>query len=147
MAHKLDIFKVLEALDKKDYTFYDSLSDDEKKGFTAFLTNKWMASVNGEHNLQLYYLKATNQRSNINLFSIGKHPKLQYLSLVASSPGLGKRQHNWLKNKKKETSKSKQNIKKMLAEMYPTYKVNDIEVLSTMITKREITKYLKDVGE
>jgi len=146
MAHKLDIFKVLSALDNKDYIFYDSLSDLEKKGFTAFLTNKWMASVEGSTELQHYYLASTNHYSNKHLFDINKHPKLQYLSLVASSPGIGKQRHVWIKSKKKEISKSKQNIKKILTDMYPTYKEEDIEVLSTMVTKRELSKYAKDSG-
>ena len=146
MAHKLDIFKVLSALDNKDYTFYDSLTDDELKGFTAYLTNKWMASVEGSKELQHYYLASTNHYSNKHLFDINKHPQLQYLSLAASSPGIGKQRHNWIKAKKKETSKSKQNIKKILTEMFPTYKVEDIEVLSNLVTKRELTKYAKDCG-
>ena len=146
MAHKLDIFKVLSALDNKDYAFYDSLTDEEKKGFTAFLTNKWMANVEGSKELQHYYLASTNHYSNKHLFDINKHPKLQYLSLVASSPGIGKQRHKWIKTEKKQVSKSKQAIKKILTEMYPTYKAEDIEVLSNLVTKRELTKYAKDCG-
>lgn len=146
MAHKLDIFNVLEALDKKDYTYYDSLSDDEKKGFTAFLTNKWMANVEGSNELQHYYVASTNHYSNKHLFEINQHPKLQYLSLVASSPGINKQRHYWLKTQKKATSKSKQDIKRILTDMYPTYKKDDIEVLSNLVTKRELTKYAKDSG-
>ena len=146
MAHKLDIFKVLASLDKKDYTLYDSLSDEEKKGFTAFLTNKWMASVDGSNELQHYYLASTNHYSNKHLFDIGRHPKLQYLSLVASSPGIGKQHHTWIKAKKKETTRSKQDIKRILTDMYPLYKEEDIEVLSNFVTKQELTKYAKDSG-
>ena len=63
---KLDIFKMLNAIDKKDYNFYDNLSDDERKGFSAYLGLKWGASVNGDNTLQHYYLASMNNYVNVN---------------------------------------------------------------------------------
>lgn len=144
---KLDIFKMLNAIDKKDYNFYDNLSDDERKGFSAYLGLKWGASVNGDNTLQHYYLASMNNYVNVNLFDVNKHPKLQWLLLVASSPNFGVHRHEWIYPKKKSTSKSKSDIKNQLMRIFPSYKEDDIEVLSTMVTKKDLKEFSKDCGD
>ena len=52
MASKLPLNKVLGAMDRKDKKFYDNLSDEEKKAFSAFLMNRYASSVRGESALQ-----------------------------------------------------------------------------------------------
>ena len=143
MAHKLDIFKALSAVDHKNYGFYDKLTEEERKGFTAFLMNKWNASVEGNNAKQHYYLASTNHYVNKHLFDLSKHPKLQWLLLAASSPGLGTQRHIWLKAKKKANNTA---VKKQLREMHPTYKEDDIELLSKLVTKKELKQYVKDCG-
>jgi hypothetical protein len=142
---KLDIFKVLSAIDNKNYQLYDNLTDEERKGFTAFITMKWLASVNGSHELEHYYLAAVNHFTNKNLFDINKHPKLQYLTLVASAPGVGKQRHQWLKVRPKAKDKGSE-IRKELAQLFPAMKDSDLDVLSNQITKRDLTKYKKELG-
>jgi len=143
---KLDIFKMLNALDNKDYNFYDNLSDDEKKGFSAFLGLKWGSSVNGGNILQHYYLVSMNHYANIHLFDINKHPKLQWLSLASASPNNGIKRHEWLGTKKKVSNKPKDDIKRRLMSIYPNYKEDDIEILSTMVSKKDLRQYDKECG-
>lgn len=147
MATRLDIFKVLRAIDMKDYLFYDSLTDTEKKEFTAFISLKWSASVEGSNTIQHYYLTSMNHYANMHLFDINKHPKLQWLSLVAGSPNFGQQRHKWIAMKKKTSTKKKDDIKKQLLSMFPTYKDDDIELLSTLVTKKELKQYAKDCGK
>jgi hypothetical protein len=146
--HKLDIFKMLKAIDCKDYSFYDNLSDDEKKGFSAFLGLKWASSVVGDNPLQHYYIVSTNHYANINLFDINKHPKLQWLSLASSSPNVGIKRHEWLGTKKKPNGKSKvkDDIKRRLMAIHPTYKEDEIELLSSMVTKKDLKHYDSNCG-
>ena len=146
MAYKLDIFNVLRAVDRKDYGFYDSLTDDEKKGFSAVVTMKWLASV-GTTGLQYFYLASTNCCANKYLFDINKHPKLQYLSMVASSPGKGSRKHVWISSKKKKINKNIKDIQYELRSIYPEYKEEDIELLSILVTKKELKQYARDSGK
>jgi len=141
VAAKLDIFKMLGAMDRKDYDFYDNLSDEERKGFSAFLALKWGASVEGSREIQHYYLAATNHYCNKNWYEINKHPKLQWLELCAAAPGIGPQKHKWLQIKKKEDKSSEH--KKRLTELFPNVKISDIEVLATMVTKKEVDEYIK----
>lgn len=142
---KLDIFKMLRGIDQKDYSFYDNLDEEERKGFSGYLGLKWAASVEGSPELQHYYLASTNYYANRNFFDINKHPKLQWLTLVASSPGLGTQKHKWFAMKKKDSKGN--DVKKQLSEMYPTYKDEDIELLSKFVTKKELKEYAKSCGE
>jgi hypothetical protein len=145
MAYKLDIFKMLKAIDNKDYDFFDTLSEEELKGFSAILGLKWSVNVSSGSNTQHYYLTLMNHCANKYLFDIHRHPKLQYLTLVAASPNHGSLNRKWVGIKKKP-NKSKDDIIKQLKIIYPQYKEEDITLLSTMITKRDLTKYRKDSG-
>lgn len=42
---KLDIFRVLKALDTKDVNFYANLSEEERKEFQPFLVTRWMSGI------------------------------------------------------------------------------------------------------
>jgi hypothetical protein len=142
--YKLDIFKMLEAVDCKDYDFYDRITDEERKGFSPFTAIKWTSVVEGDQNLQHWYLAATNHYCNKHWFDLGsEHRKLQWLELCAVSPGIGKQRHGYLKQKSKE---KKSEHKKQLMELFPTMKEEDVEVLSSLVTKREVDEYIKQHG-
>lgn len=143
---KLDIFKMLNAIDKKDYDFYDNISDEERQGFSAFLGLKWGASISSDNLMQHFYLASMNHCANKHMFDINKHPKLQWLSLVSGSPGKGVKRHEWLGSKKKTTNKSQDDIKKRLMKIHPNYKDDEIELLSTMVTKKDLREYDKECG-
>ena len=87
---KLDIANEMRAFDRKDREFYDSLSEDEKKKFAPFLMIRWGASVEGDADLQAYYLMSVNERLNKNFFDISgtQHKKLQWLLASTVSPGM-----------------------------------------------------------
>jgi hypothetical protein len=144
MASKLPLNRVLSAMDRKERDFYDSLTDEEKKAFSAFLMNRYASSVKGDPALQEWWLIATNKRVNTHFFDLAKHPKLQWLLLTTASPGLGTAFHEWIANKKKDTSKNK--IDKALKHLYPNAKPDEIEMLAKVNTKADVKKYLENLG-
>ena len=141
---KLSIQNEMRVFDRKDRTFYDSLTDEERKKFSNFLMIRWGSSVEGSKELQEFYLIATNERFNKNFFAINRHPKLQWLAATTVSPGLGTHRHTWIAPKKKETGASA--IRKQLAELYPHYKDDEIELMAKLNTKKDIDAYLKEMG-
>jgi hypothetical protein len=100
--------------------------------------------VEGSKELQEFYLIATNERFNKNFFAINRHPKLQWLAATTVSPGLGTHRHTWIAPKKKETGASA--IRKQLAELYPHYKDDEIELMAKLNTKKDIDEHLKKMG-
>ena len=105
---------------------------------------RWGSSVVGSGELQEYYLVATNERLNKHFFELSKHPKLQWLLATTISPGMGTHRHQWIAPKKKE--KGDNEIKKTLMDLYPTMKADEINMLSKMITKKELKELMKDLG-
>ena len=144
MSDKLNIQNEMRCLDSKVRDFYDSLTEEERKKFSNYLMIRWGSSVIGPSELQEYYLIATNERLNKHFFELSKHPKLQWLLVTTISPGMGNHRHQWIPPKKKE--KGDNEIKKALLDLYPTMKADEIDMLSKMITKKELKELMKDLG-
>jgi len=141
---KLSIQNEMSQFDHKNRDFYDSLTDEERKKFSNYLMIRWGSSVQGGAELQEFYLVATNERLNKHFFSINKHPKLQWLCATAVSPGMGTHRHQWISPKKKEDGSNE--IKKMLMDLYPSSKMQDIDTLSKLVDKKQLKQLLKDQG-
>jgi hypothetical protein len=141
---KLSIGNEMAQFDKKNRAFYDELTDEEKKKFSNFLMIRYGSSVTGETDLQHFYLVSTNERLNKQFFSLHKHPKLQWLCATAVSPGLGTFRHNWIAPKKKEAGAN--STKKQLAELFPNKKMDEIDLLAAITTKKDLDAYLKTLG-
>jgi hypothetical protein len=146
----LDIENEMRAVDSKHRTFYDHIPEDEIKHFSAFVMMKWAANVDASPAVQEYYLRSANINANINMWNLKAHPKLQWLCISTISPGIGKFRHNWLKAKAKEkeakVSKSAPSAKKVLMELYPHYKEDDIDLMTKLITKEELNAIIRDHG-
>lgn len=122
----LDLFEVLAAIDKKDYGFYDRLTEEQRKKFVPFMMVHWMSAIKGNEGIQRYYVMSTDYNANKYLFNeyVQKHPKLQWLMLCAASPGIGKQFHQWIPHIKEKVSKLKEpakvkDIKEYYEKIYP----------------------------
>jgi len=142
--NKLDIQNEMAAFDLKDRDYYKGMTDEEKKKFSTYLMVRWGSTVEGSADLQEYYLLSTNQKLNKNFFAISKHPQLQWLCATAVSPDIGKQRHNWIAPKKKETTGDNK-VRKILEAVYPDMKASDLDVLASMLTKKEVDQYIKEM--
>jgi hypothetical protein len=145
MSDKLSLASELAALNSKRRSFYDELSDEEKKKFSAYLLLKYGANIEGSSELQEWYLRAINEYVNINFFELNKHPKLQWLTLTTVSPKFGNQRHYWLNAKKKSTSNTSKKIK-FLLKLYPTHKLKDIELLAQLNTDQDLIDIATEMG-
>lgn len=121
-----DLFDALSALDKKDYGYYDRLTEDQQKKFVPYMMLMWMSAIKGSSALSGYYVMNTEYAANKHFFNenVQKHPKLQWLMLCSASPGLGKQFHQWIPHISSGVSKLKTNakikeIKEYYAKIYP----------------------------
>lgn len=148
-----DLFEALVALDKKDYGYYDRLTEEQKRKFVPFMLLQWMATVKGNKELQSYYLQSTDYHANRYMFNetIQKNPRLQWLMLCASSPGIGKQFHQWIPNisvsvaKLKSSAKLK-DIKEYFTKIYPKVDANTINEISKIFVEEHKKKlYLSEI--
>ena len=142
---KLSIQNEMTQFDRKNRKFYDELTDDERKKFSNYLMIRWGSSVQGNQDLQHFYLVATNERFNKHFFAINRHPKLQWLCATTVSPGLGTHRHQWIAPKKKEAGAS--GIRKQIVELYPNLKDDEIDLMCLLNSKKDIDEHLRAMGQ
>jgi hypothetical protein len=142
---KLSIQNEMAQFDRKNRGFYDELDEQERKKFSPYLMIRWGSAVQGGADLQEFYLVATNERLNKRFFELSRLPKLQWLCATTVSPGMGTHRHPWIAPKKKDGN-SRSDAKKVLMDLMPAAKIDDIETLAKLITREELREYVKQHG-
>jgi hypothetical protein len=144
MSDRLNIANEMKMFDHKVRSFYDDLTNEEKKKFSNYLMIRWGSSVQGGREMQEFYVISANERLNKHFFDLSRHPKLQWLLATTVSPGMGTQRHQWIAPKKKEAGAG--SLKKQLAELFPNYKDDEIDVLAAVTTKKELDEYIRQHG-
>ena len=93
--HKLDIFKVLDNISKKNILYYKNLTDEEKKSLQPLVVMRWLSGTSSAR--QVYFL---NELVNPFVFPLAKHKELLSDLMTVCSPG---RQQRYYWNKTKST--------------------------------------------
>jgi hypothetical protein len=145
-----DLFKALEAIDKKDYSYYDRLTEEQQKKFVPFMMTHWMSQIKSNGSMQGYYVRSVDYHANQHLFNenVMKHPKLQWLMLCASSPDMGKQFHQWVPHLSskvatlKETPKERE-IREYFSKIYPKASEANLYAISeAYVTEHKKKSYL-----
>jgi hypothetical protein len=144
MSDKLNIANEMRAFDSKDRRFYADLTDEERKKFSNYLMVRWGSSVQGSTELQQYYLLSCNENLNKHFFDLAKYPELQWLAATTVSPGMGNFRHDWIKQKKRDSTDNK--TVKFLRNFYPDYNVDELELLAEINTKEDLKQLAKKHG-
>jgi hypothetical protein len=132
-----DLFDALAAIDKKDYSYYDRLTPEQRKKFVPFMMLHWISAVRASADVQSYYLQSTENHSNKYLFNeaVQKNTKLHWLILCAASPGLGKQFHQWIPHIRERVTRlldspKQKEIKEYFKKIYPKTNDGDLTLLS-----------------
>lgn len=100
----LDIFALLPQLDQKNRQIWDTLTDQQKKEFSALVTMRWMCGTTDVTQLMLL-----NEVVNTKVFALGHKPELLIKLLAACGSGRPKR-YSWIKYKVAGGKKTKRSI-------------------------------------
>ena len=144
-SEKLPIKDILAAVDMGAKDVWDELSDEEKKQVSFWLLNRYVSSVKGSFEKQALAVFKTNEYYNKNWNEIGtKHPKLQW-QLLCQAGNTGKIEyHQWIGFKKK-TSDNNKSVK-LLEQIYPNMKQDEVELLARLSTKKELKALAEEYG-
>jgi hypothetical protein len=153
-APMLDMFKrVLPALDTRNKTLYENLNEEEMKGFSPWLVQRYLSSAESANNAIIeHYLIMTNDIVNVN-FSEVKDPEMTWklMSMVGIgkslkhpyiAPGGGKRKkknafRSWLREQHPHLDDQELDIwisnldKKSAKDMLEQYHVKDKDVIAS----------------
>lgn len=139
----LDIKRELAAVDEKNYDFFDQLSEDEKKEFSPYVLLRYVSNVNGDADLQEWFIETVNETVNKNFWALTKNHKSLLWKLYAAS-GIGSKFfHPYLALGKKEKTDK---FEKLLLELYPAAKLDEIKLLAKLMNKDDREKLFEDLG-
>ena len=134
---KLALKDILEAVDQGGRDLWDLFDEEQKKDVKFFLLNRYVSSVRtSNREVQEHFVLATNEYFNKHWNLLYKHPKL--LWRLPCCCGYENKQayfHEWIGNKKKAGEGKKL---KLLQEMYPSRKMDELEMLADMMTTKEL---------
>lgn len=138
---QIPLKEIMAAIDKKDRGFYNRLSDEQKKAFSAWMMMRYCSSVQGKEAANYIYM--TNELVNYQFMEVSKHPELQWLLLSAC--GVGKVQfHPYLKPPNARKKKNK--IFDFIYQTFPHMKAEDINHLINLNSKEELKQLAENHG-
>jgi hypothetical protein len=140
---KLDIKRELNAVDLKNYNFYDNLTDEEKKAFSPYLLMRYISNVQGDRDTQEWFIEMTNELVNKHHWTLSKNHKPLLWKLFAGIGTGATAYHPYLAASKKEKANK---IEKLLCELYPARKMDEIKLLASMMDKKDIEELFDKMG-
>jgi hypothetical protein len=142
-AAKLDIKRELNAVDQKNYNFYDDLTNEERKAFSPYILMRYTASVQGDRDTQEWFIEMTNEMVNKNHWELSKNHKALLWKLFAASGTGVNCYHPYLAAGKKEKANK---IERLLCELYPATKMSDIKLIASMMSKKDREELFDKMG-
>jgi hypothetical protein len=133
---------ILACIDSNAKSVWNELTDEQKKCVNFWLLNRYASSVAGSRDTQELAVVMTNEIYNKNWNELGtRHPKLQWQLLCSTHNANNDiRRHVWIGFKKKQGNN---NSLKLLQQIYPNMKQDEVELLARISTKKE----LKELAE
>lgn len=148
MSEKIELKEKIQAVDQNVRELWDAMDVDQQKSLKQefFILNRYVSNARGEkREVQEHFVLTVNEYFNKHWNTLQKHPKLLWLLLcMCSYNGSKTFFHEWIGHKKKTGSNSKKT--KFLAEIYPNKKMDEIELLSEIVTDKEIKELARKYG-
>lgn len=139
----LDIKKELNAVDSRNKDFYDKLSDQEKKEFSPYILMRYVSNVQGDADVQEWFVEMTNELVNKHHWILSKNHKALLWKLFAGCGTGMSVYHPYLAAGKKQKAVK---IEKLIAELNPSMKIEDVKLLASMMDKNDIQELFDKLG-
>lgn len=136
--------EIFAGIDTNSKGLWKELSEEQRKSVSFWLLNRYASAVSGNRDAQELAVVMTNEIYNKNWNELGvKHPQLQWQLLCATHNAASSiRRHNWIGFKKKTGDNSKS--VKLLEQLYPNMKRDEVELLARIHTKKELKELAKE---
>jgi len=136
----LDIFAVLDQLNSGNLDLWDSLSEEEQKGFSPFIIARWMSGTSDP--LQIMYL---NEFVNPHIFNsvIGKRTEVMAMLLAICGTG-NRRRFKWVAESKKGSKQS--NMALDIVKEYYDYTSREAQSQLSLLSTEDIIQLAEELG-
>jgi hypothetical protein len=139
----LDIKKELHGVDTRNKDMYNNLSDEEKKSFSPYILMRYVSNVQGDTDVQEWFVEMTNELVNKNHWTLSKNHKGLLWKLFAGCGTGAKAYHPYLAAGKKEKAVK---LEKLIAEQNPAMKMSDVKLLTSLMSKDDIEDLFNQLG-
>jgi hypothetical protein len=150
---KLDIFRLLRAIDQKDRAYFDKLTPEEVKEISPRVLVRWMTGIidQGDPLEYEYRILMVNEHYNRNMYDINdrQHAKLKYFLATTTSLGNRTYRYEYIKHSKVAGEHSDPKFRKavkFLSNIHPTLKVKDIELLARINSREDLKDLARQHG-
>ena len=145
MSDALTIKDITAAIDLGERDLWVALDDEQKKQVSFFLLNRYASSIKtNDREAQELAVFKTNEYYNKHYFALSKHHQLLWqLICMCGSDSKKIYFHEWIGHKKK-TGNSK--VIQFLEELYPDMKNDELELLASMTSTKDIKQMAKELG-
>lgn len=152
----IDLFKdIIPCVDLNQKGLWDAVDEDARKELRAdlFTLNRYISNVSAPSQSwqkgkrptreeQEHFVLAVNEYYNKHFFTLQKHPKLQWMLLcMCNYDSETTFYHEYISHKRPTTKKID-----FLASVYPTYKIEDVELLSQLMSDKEVEELARNQG-
>ena len=129
------------AIDKKQKNWYNNLTDEQQKAFSAWMMMRYASSCQGAN--AAHYIYMVNELVNRDFSDVYKHPELHWK--LFSICGSGKKEyHPYIKPP--TSKKKKDRVAEWIADRNPTLKYDEIELLMSLNTVDDLKQMARDSG-
>jgi len=145
MAAKLDINSELRNINRRNHGFYDSLEDDVKKVFSPYILMRYVSNPQDvDPDTYEFILDRVNDLVNKDHWTLSKgHKGLLWKLFASCGTGVDIR-YQYLKLVSKSTANNK--TEKLLSELHPSWKMDDIRNLAKLMTKDDLNELFDSLG-
>ena len=147
MSEKIELKEKILAVDLGAKNLWNDIDDEQRKALKneLWILNRYISNVktnNREH--QEHFVITVNEYFNKHWFALQKHPKLLWMLLcMCSFDGKKTFYHEWIGLGKKTNNTKKI---KLLEELYPTLKEDEILVLAKVTNNAELKELARELG-
>jgi len=149
-SKKISTKEILMLADTDSKSEWKSLSDEDRKIVKSkfWLMNRYASLVrNKNKEKEELAILATNDYYNKNYMVVAKdHLELQWQLLCMSCKNNDSNtKHEWIPLNQSTSNKVSKYVK-IIAEFFPQMKIDEVELLATLSTKKEIEQLIRDHG-
>jgi len=136
--YKLDIFQMLNSIDRKNDQVFSSLTEEEQKAFQPLVAMRWLSGIKSER--QIVFL---NEFVNPYIFSLYTHKNLLFKLMTVCTSGTINR-YRWNKMNSKKRGNKPLSVT-VIKEYFNYTNIQAIEALS-FLSADDILQYATELG-
>lgn len=140
-TYKNDIFEVIKQMDYKNYGYYDSLNDEQKKEIQPYTLMRWESCASGNENNHKALTLKVNNNVNQHFWELSKYKDLQW-KLLCTCGNKQWTKHQWLPMSKVSNDKQY----KVIRDFYKNLNEQDFAIVYQSLSKDDIDTIYQNLG-